>query len=897
MPVPFCVITAVKPNCVTKEFSLVEGQLQKKTTASVYEGFMETRSVETPEGFADLLVSLTSNQCLTYGLPPHDAALVTEDAWIKLGRPDGPLPRSNSVFAWSTGPGIMMLDYDAPKDGAKPLSRRELLKTLLAACPGINDANLIWWPSTSSHIYAGEHEISGLRGQRFYVFVKDTTDIERAGAALNERLWAKGHGRYEVSQSGSLLNRAVFDGAVWQSNRIDFAAGAKCGPGLEQRRGTPFVFGDPAAWNFLDTRNAIPELTEDETRLARSYQANARSQVQDKADQAKIDWVTGRAKVIKERHPQINEGEAVMLARRAVESRALTGDWLITIKDVNGARKEITVIEALDHPEIYHGCITLDPLEPDYDGGRWVGKLYLLAARPNLNSLAHGGVNFRLNRHPQRIEIVTGKGRETTDLLLDVLLRSPDIFDFGGELVRVGQSGELHPLDENSLRYVVGGLTQFWHMKQLPKGGAVEALRDPPPAICKNVLSLGTQRSLKKLSSVITAPTLRPDGTVLDLPGYDPKTQLLFDSTDAPQCVPTFPTQSQALAALDQLWHPFADFPFCGPLDRAVHLAALLTTSIRASLPASPGFAYDAPIQGSGKTLLARCVGVLVQGSDPSVWPHTAGRDDEEIRKRVFTVLRTGSRVLIWDNVVGSFDSPAMASCMTSPSLTDRILGQSASSTVPNRLMVILTGNNITLKGEMPRRILVSRIDPQSEKPFARSFDLDPYGYCRQHRQTMLVAALTLIRAFLTHGCAAKITGRLASFEDWDAWVRRTVIYANELKPGMFGDVMDVIQANQSTDPEQEAWSSVLSAWEELFGPKAITVVELLAEANNIFVTEESKKLSEALEALTNTDKRQFTARSIGKYLGFRNGRISGGRLLEKGAKVDDRQTWRVKVV
>jgi len=197
----------------------------------------------------------------------------------------------------------------------------------------------------------------------------------------------------------------------------------------------------------------------------------------------------------------------------------------------------------------------------------------------------------------------------------------------------------------------------------------------------------------------------------------------------------------------------------------------------------------------------------------------------------------------------------------------------------------------------MPRRILVSRIDPQSEKPFARSFDLDPYGFCRQHRQTMLVAALTLIRAFLTHGCTAKITGRLASFEEWDAWVRRTVIYANELKPGMFGDVMDVIQANQSSDPEQEALSGLLSAWEQSFGTKAISVVELLAHATVIFGDDKGKKLCQALEAFTNTDRHQLTAKSVGRYLGYRNGRISGGRVLEKGPKIDDRQTWRVKVV
>ena len=161
----------------------------------------------------------------------------------------------------------------------------------------------------------------------------------------------------------------------------------------------------------------------------------------------------------------------------------------------------------------------------------------------------------------------------------------------------------------------------------------------------------------------------------------------------------------------------------------------------------------------------------------------------------------------------------------------------------------------------------------------------------------MVVAALTLIRAFLMHGCATDIKGRLASFEEWDAWVRRTVIYAEELKPGMFGDVMDVVQANQSADPEQDALSGLLSAWEQSFGTKAISVAELLRKATDFLGDDKCKKLCEALEAFTNTDKRQLSAKSVGRFLGYRHGRISGGRVLEKGPKVDDRQTWRVKVV
>ncbi len=891
-----CLINATKPKCVTKEFSLVDGKLEKKTIASVFEGSMQVQEFENASQFAVFLQTLSPNQCLTYGIPPRDAELVTEEMWINLGQPDDPLPRTQAVFGWHDGPGILMLDYDAPKDGTKQLGAKELINTLLKACPDIKSSNLIWWPSTSSLIYAGDTKINGLKGQRIYLFVKDANDIARAGKTLNERLWAIGYGRYEVSESGSLLMRNVFDGAVWQSNRIDFAAGAMCGLGLEQRRGKPTVLGARESFNLLDTRKAIPALSQDEADQALANQTKAKGLLANQAELAKAAWLNERVKTLQLRHPELDGKTATMMALRAIDSYDLMGDWSIFIKDHDGQAKEVSVTEILDSPDIYNGKLTLDPLEPEYDGGRWVGKLFLKSPRQSLNSFAHGGVTFRLHRQPTRIEIVAGKGRATIDALLEVLRQSPDIFDFGEELVRIGSSGGLHPLNEHSLRYVAGGIAQFFMTKKLSQGGTIEVLRDPSNQVCLSVLSLRAHRELKKLNGVITAPTLRPDGSVLDVPGYDLKTLLLYDSNGTLASIPTSPSRDQALAALEQLWLPFDDFPFCSNLDRAVHLAALLTTSVRSSLPSAPGFAYDAPIQGSGKTLLARCIGVLAQGIEPSVWPHTAGRDDEEVRKRIFTILRSGSRVLIWDNVVGTFDSSSMASCMTSPTMTDRILGQSNSSTVPNRMMVILTGNNLTLQGEMPRRILVCRIDPRTDKPFARSFDLDPYVYCRTNRLNMITAALTLIRAFLTHGCETNIAGRLASFEDWDSWVRRAVIFANELKPGMFGDVMDVIQANQSVDPDQEALSSLLASWEEEFGTKAVTVSELLAGASVIHAGSKIK-FFESLEELTNIKRHQLTPKSVGRYLSNRKGRIANGRLLERGPKTGDLQTWRIKVV
>ena len=889
-----CVITATSPTCVTKTFNLVDGKLEKATSANVYSGSMQIRSFRNAKEFATFLQQLTSAQCLTYGIPPCDAGLVTQEVWEKLGRPVDPLPRSNTVFSWPEGAGILMLDYDAPKDGTTPMGRKAIVKALLVVCPDLNHANLIWWPSTSSYIHAGDEELTGLKGQRLYLFVKDASDIERAGKTLNERLWAIGHGRYEVSKSGGLLKRCMFDGSVWQTNRVDFAAGAMCGPGLEQRRGEPFVLGGDT-FALLDTRAAIPPLSEAESQRCRENQEKFKLQLSAKAEEVQAQWIANRVDQVRKVNPSLAIDQAKNLVVRALETGDLSSDWLIIIKTFDGSETQITVGEVLAQPLMYDGALTLDPIEPDYDGRRWVGKLFINSDRARLHSFAHGAKTYRLHQQRIQIELVAGKLTESTNKVLEVLRRTPDIFDFGAELVRVA-GGQTHGLDEKSLPYVLGIYIQFFK-RGVKKNLPVEVLCDPPTNLCASITALRIQRDLRKLTAVITVPTLRPDGSVLDTAGYDIQTGLLYDPMGREIKVPHSPTLEQAVVALNELWFPFQDFPFCGPLDRAVHLAALLTSTVRSSLPAAPGFAYDAPVQGSGKTLLARCVGALVQGYDPGVWPHTTGGNDEEIRKRIFTVLRSGARVLIWDNLVGSFDSAALASSMTSPNFSDRILGQSTSTTVPNRMLLLLTGNNLQFQGELPRRVLISRIDPRSEKPFSRSFKIEPFSYCIANRQSMIVAALTLLRAYLTIGCVTPVQGKLASFEEWDLWVRRTVVFADELIPGMFGDVMDVVKGNQGVDPELEALGILLAAWDDCFPGEAVSVFDIVKSLTVGQLNLKQKNLRDSIEGLPIDNRHQFNNKAIGKYIGFRKGRIVDGRCFEPGPKINDRQTWCVKRV
>lgn len=902
MNVSCTLITATNPTTVTKEFSLSpDGILDKQTTAHVTAGRMKTVECNNMNTFSDLLKSLETNQCLVYGVPPHSPVdLVTEEEWVKGSRPSSQIARTKKTMNWPSGPGVLMLDYDAPKDGKPVLTEVELLKTLLEVCPGLRLFDMLWWPSTSSCIWNADKELVDVKGQRIYILVEDARDIPRAGQAILTKLWAKGYGHYEVSKSGSLLERGLFDGSVWQTNRIDFAAGAKCHGELEQRRGDPVIHSGFMG-GFVDSVTMIANVTAEEEANAASQKAIQRASVTEKAKRIREKWKQERVEEMVSRCQDAPRDQLEATVTRAVEQKNLLGDWIITVLDGENSQ-EVSILKVLDNPHQYHNMLTLDPLEPDYDGGRPVGKLFLIGARQRLHSMAHGGATFNLSRTLSRIEIVKGKERETTDSLLEVLRNTPEVFDFGTELVTVGDKGELVPQTEYSLRYFAGGLTQFWRWHKTPHGAPVETLENPPSSVCKSVLALPGNRYLKTLNAVISAPTLRSDGSVLSVPGYDEKTRLLLDTDEIPQSVPHNPTKEQAKSALDKVWNVFKTFPFVSSIDRAVHLAAILTAAVRPVLSTAPAFAYDAPVQGSGKTLLARCVGALATGSDPDIWPHTSGRDDEEVRKRLLTALRSGSRVIVWDNITGTFDSAAMASLLTSDRYRDRVLGKSESSVVPNRALMLMTGNNLTLTGDMSRRVLAARINPGMDKPFARAFDINPLAVCIADRQQMITAALILIRYYLSSNVERPGQGRMASFEAWDDWVRQTVLYIDrELAPGEFGDVMERVRINQVSDPEHEALGALLHALQVNFDNSSFTAADVCKKAKSTdFSNLEEDQISvevqlhDALEGL-NTGRGDLTSKSLGRILMYRKDRIVDGLSVEKEGDVKGTSQWRVR--
>ncbi|MEL7895857.1 hypothetical protein [Vreelandella neptunia] len=885
------IITSTIPARLTKRYRLADdGELLKDTGGDMAQGSAAVYRVNSLAKFARLLQSLKTNQALTYGRPERlNTRLVSKSRWLESGCPDDPIPRSKEHFSWPAGAGVMMADYD-PGTGVEPLSRNDLLACLHEALPALADVAALWWPSSSSHIVNTEtgDDLTGLRGQRLYWLALDAHDIERAGKALQTYLWAAGHGWVEVGAAGQRLKRTLLDASVWQANRLDFAAGAECVPPLAQQRGEPIPAGGDVL--LLDTQGVIPEPDPDTLAAAEKNKLEAMLAAKPEAYMVQEDYIETRTtEMVGSKASDETLKQSRETISRALSHAVLAGDFPISLVADNGSQQMLTVGDVLDNPDGYHNSLTLDPIEPEYQGGKTVGKLYLMGAHPRLYSFAHGGKTYKLSRPLVRVELVKGRTVEAVNQALVIMRRAPDVYDFGGVLVTT-TVGRVYPLDEHALKHWLGGATQFWRKQKLRNGDTIEVLEDPPVNVAKQLLSLGERRNLKNLNAIITAPTLRLDGSLLNRPGFDVGTGLLLEiSDDGIHPVPTHPTGEQVEQALTRLMVPFANFPLVGPVDKGILLAALLTAAVRPVLPTAPAVGFDAPTQGSGKTLLAKCVAVLALGEVPTIWPHTNARDDEEIRKRIMTILMTGARAVIWDNVIGIFDSAALAGALTSQNYSDRILGKTGSANVPNKALWLLTGNNLTLAGDLPRRVLKCRIDPEMDRPFARQFDVDPEAYCQQHRQRMIADALTVIRGWLTSN-DAPAPGKMASFEAWDTMVRQAVAWvACHFDPlGEYADPMEAVNAAQAADPEQEQLDVLLCSLVGVFGSHPFTAKDVKRIHDNhhdpqlreFALSDSEQALAEIISEFKT--ERQLTTRGIGNVLKFRADRVVNGRRLRR---------------
>lgn len=421
-----------------------------------------------------------------------------------------------------------------------------------------------------------------------------------------------------------------------------------------------------------------------------------------------------------------------------------------------------------------------------------------------------------------------------------------------------------------------------WITVRKGRGGEPTPTRTIPPGWVAAALAEREEWDLPHIEGVAESPVFRADGTILDEPGYDPDTRLLYDPRgEWYPPVPAEPTHADATQALADLLAPFSEFPFIDDSARAATAALILSLVGRAAISGQvPLFSAQAPTPGSGKGLLIAAASLIGTGRLAPMMAQAA--DDEENRKRLLALAIESPRLIVIDNVEGTFGTPSLAMAMTTGEIRDRKLGATETVAATLRSVWAITGNNVQFKSDFGRRVVPIDLDPQIERPESRRFKRrDLLGWVEEQRPRLVVAALTVLRAFVTAGRPDQGLDPVGSYESWDRLVRRAVYWAGGVDP-MGG----VARVQAEADDDTDRIRVLLHAWRMSLGGRSVTANEALRWAES-----SDSDLKDAMAAFCKDGK--ATARGIGYALRKLQGRIvSGLKIRRDGADRTNNAKW-----
>lgn len=155
---------------------------------------------------------------------------------------------------------------------------------------------------------------------------------------------------------------------------------------------------------------------------------------------------------------------------------------------------------------------------------------------------------------------------------------------------------------------------------------------------------------------------------------------------------------------------------------------------------------------------------------------------------------------------------------------SDRWLGRNETISVPQRAVWFATGNNIRVGGDIPRRCYWIRLDAEESRPWQRRDFEHPelLMWVRQNRSRLVIALLTMARAWYAEGQPQADTPILGSFEDWSRIVGGILSHA-----GINGFLGNLEQMYEEADDEEPAWTMFLTSWFDQIGEQAVTVSEV----------------------------------------------------------------------
>ncbi|WP_432050281.1 hypothetical protein [Verrucosispora sp. NA02020] len=423
----------------------------------------------------------------------------------------------------------------------------------------------------------------------------------------------------------------------------------------------------------------------------------------------------------------------------------------------------------------------------------------------------------------------------------------------------------------------------------------VETEATPKSHVASAALSSAHWPKLSPLTGIVTTPVFRPDdGSLVQEAGYDPATGLIYAPKLPLPVVPDLPTREQLAEAraflLDKL---LADFPWVGP-SRANFIGMLVAPLLRPYLGGVPVplAAVDATSPATGKSLLTTIMTKVFSGyTRPWVG------DDVELRKVITSILvDKGGAVVCLDNVgkAETVDQPTLAALLTATVWSDRILGVSTTVRVPNDRVWFVTGNSLSIGGDIASRTVLIRLDAQMPNPAGRApstfvlGDLEEWLGDPVNRATVLYHLLVLVRGWIVAG-ANRVETPMRTFTPWASATAGFLAWLRE--PGFMTNAGSL----HEVDEEEAQYGAFYSRWHELFADEQLTAKQLHESAMPKTEWSNEGKDWKGTFLVRRKDGQVPSAVGLGKMLASERGRYRGGFRLN-GFYDPDTKIWSYSV-
>lgn len=506
------------------------------------------------------------------------------------------------------------------------------------------------------------------------------------------------------------------------------------------------------------------------------------------------------------------------------------------------------------------------------------------AERPDTVRLVeHLGLTTGAARAKPRIRVAPGDIHLTVDAAERLLAADGTYFQSGGPIVRVA----VDAVNGSVSSELVNDQTLISVLSEQIEWEKADRIRgwvrcDPPGNVVQALLKGQIRRHLPKLSGLARQPFYRADGTLVTTPGYDPGSGIYAAFHAADYALPE-PTRDAAEESLHYLKWLVREFHFASDADRSAAICAMLTAAVRPSLPLAPAFSISASSSGSGKSYLASLIVPFAGPGEPHnvSFPATA----EEATKVVLAMLLERPPAILFDDMQGDWKPfGALNKALTSPEITERLLGSSRTAHARTNVLVLGTGNNIEPERDMRRRVVSIYLAPPAGPATLIKYGDDPAGRVRGARAYAVKAALTIIAAYKAAGQPAADVPTIGSFPEWSAMCRRPLIWLGEPDPAT--SLIEQV----THDPDVERLGELMREWVQNFGFGAVTVRKVVDKACD------GSDLLDILSELPVMSGSKVNPGSLGWFLKKNRGRIVDGYRIES-ATCSERRAWKVVAV